>query len=62
MRKFYVLDMSGYVLTTHKTIEAANESFLKLAKEFKGLNVEWLSTDFKNFKVGDYFSRQQVQQ
>lgn len=61
MRKFYVLDMSGYVLSTHKTIEAANKSFLKLSKKFKYLAVEWLSTDFRNFKIGDYFTRQQVQ-
>ena len=54
MKRYYVLDMSGYVLSVHKSVNAQIKSFEKhiLKMKLRGITLE---TSADSFKKGDYF-------
>jgi hypothetical protein len=50
---YYILDMSNYVISKHKTAEKQIAEFLKIAPKQRGSQ---MIDSVENFKKGDWFN------
>lgn len=52
MRWYYILDMSDYVISKHKTVKKQTAEFVKIALAQRGVT---MADSTENIKKGDWF-------